>query len=213
MSSIKNIMLKVCGMREADNILDVAALHPHYMGFIFYPKSPRYVSQEFIIPKNIPNDIKRVGVFVNASTDEMMTQVARLKLNYLQLHGTESVAQCEALKRNGVGIIKVFSVSNDFDFNQTTPYKMVVDYFLFDTKGKYFGGNAQTFDWTILKKYDQEIPFFLSGGLSSENIHEIDALHEMNIHALDLNSGVESSPGVKDISKLNAFYKILNSNF
>ena len=125
-----------------------------------------------------------------------------MKLDFVQLHGNESPAQCDELKATGLGVIKVFSIDDDFNFELTKPYRKVVDYFLFDTKGKYYGGNAKTFNWKILERYDQEIPFFLSGGLSPENVNALGDIVKMNLHALDLNSGVEISPGLKDIEKI-----------
>jgi phosphoribosylanthranilate isomerase len=138
-------------------------------------------------------------VFVNEHVDRIIELSARYNLSHVQLHGDEPVAVCEQLKREGLRVIKVFRIGQDFDFSVTLPYKEAVDYFLFDTKGKHFGGNAQVFDWSILDQYDQEIPFFLSGGLTVENIHDVGRLKQMNLHALDLNSGVEDSPGVKNI--------------
>ena len=109
----------------------------------------------------------------------------------------------------GIGIIKVFSIDDDFDFNQTRPYDEGADYFLFDTKGKYYGGNARTFDWNVLKRYDQRKPFFLSGGLSLETLGGVNALRGMNLHAIDVNSGVESVPGIKDLDSVRALRKRL----
>jgi phosphoribosylanthranilate isomerase len=200
----QKIKLKICGMRDAENIIHVAALQPDYMGFIFYAKSPRFVQNEFTVPDAFPESIKRIGVFVKETTETIVKQAKRLSLEYIQLHGDEIVSQCEELKAAGLKVIRVFSVNDDFDFNTTKPYKNVSDFFLFDTKGKYYGGNAQIFNWNILKQYDQEVPFFLSGGLNAENVKQISDLNGMNIHALDVNSGVESSPGVKDISKIKS---------
>lgn len=189
-------------MRDAINIQSIATASPDYMGFIFFSDSPRYVGNDFHLPHDFPHSIKKVGVFVNATTTEMLKQYTTLQLHYLQLHGAESVQQCEELKREGVKLIKVFSVGEDFDFHQTSPYKAVSDFFLFDTKGKYYGGNARTFDWSILETYDQQVPFFLSGGISPYNISKIRDLKNMNIHAVDINSGVEITPGIKDIEKV-----------
>jgi phosphoribosylanthranilate isomerase len=194
--------LKVCGMRDRENILEVAKAGVDYMGFIFYAKSPRYVGEMFELPKEFPEGIKKVGVFVNEAVDKMLAIGMRLKLDYFQLHGHEPVEVCKRLKEEGFGVIKVFSVGDDFDFSITEPYAAVVDFFLFDTKGKYYGGNAQVFDWELLRKYDQQVPFFLSGGLTPENIGSLESLKDMNIHALDVNSGVEISPGVKDVEKI-----------
>jgi phosphoribosylanthranilate isomerase len=189
-------------MRDAENIAAIGSLRPQYMGFIFYPKSPRYVGDSFDIPANLPASIKRVGVFVNESNAVIIAKSNALKLGLVQLHGNESPAQCDELKATALGVIKVFSIDDDFNFELTKPYRKAVDYFLFDTKGKYYGGNAKTFNWNILGKYDQEVPFFLSGGLSPDNVNSLGDIQKMNLHALDLNSGVEISPGLKDIEKI-----------
>jgi len=207
---MKKIKLKVCGMRDDDNILAVADVQPDYMGFIFYPQSPRFVGDDFQFLFQVPSSIKKVGVFVNASSEEMQRQVKRLRLDYLQLHGDESASQCEELKKSGFKVIKAFSVGDDFDFDVTKQYQPFVNFFLFDTKGKYYGGNARTFDWSILEKYDQKVPFFLSGGISPYNAADVEKLKDMNVHAVDVNSGVEINPGLKDVVKIDAIKKILN---
>jgi phosphoribosylanthranilate isomerase len=207
MNSEHEIKLKICGMRDAENIMQVAELQPDYLGFIFYEKSPRFVQHDFNVPDKFPNAIKRVGVFVGETTETIVKQAKRLNLEYIQLHGDETVSQCQVLKAEGLKVIRVFSVDDNFDFNTTRQYKTVSDFFLFDTKGKYYGGNAQTFNWEILKGYDQEVPFFLSGGLNPENIKEVANLKDMNIHALDINSGVESGPGIKDVDKIKLLIK------
>ncbi len=197
------VKLKVCGMRDAENLLSVAALRPDYMGFIFYQKSPRFVGEDFQVPKSFPADIKKVGVFVNETPEKMLAIARMLQLDYLQLHGNESVEVCATIRQAGIGVIKVFSVGDDFDFAVTKPYQSSVDFFLFDTKGKYYGGNAQVFDWTVLNRYDQQIPFFLSGGITPDNVINIASLRIMNLHALDVNSGVEIQPALKSVEKLN----------
>jgi phosphoribosylanthranilate isomerase len=169
----KDIAIKICGMRDAENIAAVASLLPQYLGFIFYSKSPRFVGESFDIPSNLPSSIKSVGVFVNESNAVMITKSKALNLDLIQLHGNESPAQCDELKATGLGVIKVFSIDDNFNFDLTAPYREAVDYFLFDTKGKFYGGNAKTFNWNILAKYNQEVPFFLSGGLSPDNVNYI----------------------------------------
>ena len=200
------ILIKVCGMRDAENIRQVSALDPDYMGFIFYPPSPRYVGNEFKLSESPSTRTTRVGVFVNASNDEIKKYSLTTGFDHVQLHGNESVQQAAMLKDSGFKVIKVFSVDDAFDFSVSKPYIPAVDYFLFDTKGKLYGGNAKKFDWSVLNRYDQEVPFFLSGGLSSDNIKDIKSLEGMNLHALDLNSGVEESPGLKSVSKLKAAF-------
>lgn len=193
------LKLKICGLRETYNIQQVAALLPDYMGFIFFKSSPRFVSDDFVMPQNLPSSIKKIGVFVN----EMVKQIERISKQYsldgVQLHGIESVDDCKAFKAAGLTVIKVFSVDEVFDFKSVNEYKSAVDYFLFDTKGKSFGGNGYPFNWNKLNEYDQDIPFFLSGGISPDNVINVKKLSGMNIHALDVNSGVEVSPGLKEI--------------
>lgn len=201
---LPGVKIKVCGMRDRENIRDVAALHPDYMGFIFYEKSPRYVGSEFVLPDNLDSSINRVGVFVNHTKAFIKEKLVAHRLNYVQLHGDEPVAFCEELKSEGVRIIKVFRVDQDFDFDNTKAFERVADFFLFDTKGKLYGGNAVPFDWGLLKRYNQSVPFFLSGGIHSGNAGELSALSSLNIHAVDINSGVEDQPGMKNINKISA---------
>ena len=205
------IKLKICGMRDARNIEEVASLSPDYMGFIFYKKSPRYVGEVVTLPENFPSSIQKVGVFVNEGFEVIMDRRSSIEFHFVQLHGNEPADLCEDLKDAGLKVIKAFSVDDDFDFSVTKKYDSSVDYFLFDTKGKHFGGNAKVFDWKVLKTYNQEVPFFLSGGLSPENLGMVKKLEGMNIHALDLNSGVELSPGLKNIDKIKEVSRILNS--
>ena len=202
----EKIKIKVCGMRDAENIRQVSGLGPDYLGFIFYPPSPRYVGVDFKLLEEAPAHIVRVGVFVNASNEEIKKQSGAVGFDHVQLHGSESVRQAEALKDGGFKIIKVFSVDDDFDFAATKQYVSVVDYFMFDTKGKLHGGNARTFNWNVLQRYDQDVPFFLSGGISPENIKDITSLAGMNLFALDVNSGVEESAGLKSLMKLQAVF-------
>jgi phosphoribosylanthranilate isomerase len=198
----KPISLKICGMRDSKNILEVAALQPEYMGFIFYKKSPRYVGEDFSLPVGFPTSIKKVGVFVNEALDSIQQKAKSIPLDFIQLHGNESVENCKQLKQFGFSIIKAFAVDEQFDFEITKPCMEWVDYFLFDTKGKFYGGNAATFEWSILEKYNQQVPFFLSGGLNQENISGIKSLQQMNLHAIDINSGAELSPGFKNVDQI-----------
>jgi phosphoribosylanthranilate isomerase len=200
-----NPKLKICGMKFRHNMLKVAQMKPDYLGFIFYEKSPRYMP-ETLSPKDLqqlPKQTKKVGVFVNATTAYMQAQAKAYRLDLLQLHGSESPEQCEELKKSGYNLIKVFSLGReDFDFELLDAYKPYVKYFLFDTKGRQPGGNGETFDWSLLRQYDQEIPIFLSGGISLENVNQLSALPFLNIHAIDVNSRFEVEPGIKDINLL-----------
>jgi phosphoribosylanthranilate isomerase len=204
---VKQVVIKVCGMRDATNIRKVSELNPDYMGFIFYPKSKRYVGDNFVVPE-IPNAITKVGVFVNERTDVISRVAKNNSIRYLQLHGDETPAQCNELKGLGFIVIKAFGLSAEFDFDLLNPFKNVCNYFLFDTKNKNYGGTGMSFDWDVLQKYDQEVPFFLSGGISLANAENALNIKGMNIHALDVNSKFEIEPGVKDDAKLDELFKL-----
>ncbi len=141
--------LKICGIKYRANIQEVAALQPDYLGFIFYEKSPRFCNGE--LPE-IPNTIAKVGVFVNAPLSEILNKIKAYNLQLVQLHGEESPEICEVLRLINIKVIKTFSIDDTFDFETLRPYEPVCDYFLFDTKGKHYGGNGTTFNWEILKK-------------------------------------------------------------
>ena len=212
--------LKVCGMKYQDNMGQVATLQPDYLGFIFYEKSARHF--ESIIPE-IPNTIKKTGVFVNKNIDFVIEKIITHKLQAVQLHGHESREYCNNLrhtelvsashsknpKQIKVEIIKVFSIKDAFDFSVLKPYEDVVDYFLFDTKGKLPGGNGYTFNWNVLKDYPSTKPFFLSGGIGLEQIDDIKKFKKSDAskycYALDVNSKFEIEPGLKNIEKLKEF--------
>jgi phosphoribosylanthranilate isomerase len=196
--------LKICGMKYPDNILEVGSLLPDYMGFIFWEKSARYFDGTM---PDLPKSIKKVGVFVNESTDIILAKAKKYDLKAIQLHGQESVAFCSDLKSKihaSIEIIKVFSVADDFDFEVLKAFETVCDYFLFDTKGKLPGGNGTTFDWKVLAKYPSEKPFFLSGGIGLEEIKSIQEISKTNlpIYAIDINSKFEIESGLKNIELL-----------
>ena len=199
--------LKICGMKYPDNILEVGRLLPDYMGFIFWEKSARYF--DGIIP-TLPKSIKKVGVFVNASSEEILDKIKKHDLQAVQLHGSESVEFCEILKKNIpnlTNVIKVFSILDTFDFDLLKPYENVCDFFLFDTKGKLPGGNGTTFDWKVLNEYPSAKPFFLSGGIGIEEIKSIQEISKTNlpIYAIDINSKFEIESGLKNEEKLKRF--------
>jgi phosphoribosylanthranilate isomerase len=204
-----DLKLKVCGMRDHENIMRLAALRPDFMGFILYKNSPRYVGADFMLPSDFPASIKRVGVFVNESTDEILKVAARLKLDSIQLHGLETVKQCYELRSHNYKIIKALSLDNSFDFTSAKFYLAAVDFLLFDTKGVNPGGNGQAFDWAILKNYDLDIPYFLSGGLTVDNISSAIEINDPRLYALDINSGVEDSPALKNLNKIQAVKDII----
>jgi phosphoribosylanthranilate isomerase len=197
--------MKVCGMRDPGNIMAVASLAPEYMGFIFYPGSKRFVGPGFHVPDNFPDTIARVGVFVDEPVLRVLEAVKTHALDMIQLHGTESPEYCQELKMKGLKISKAIPVAARSDFKNAEAYGRVVDFFLFDTKGASFGGNGVPFDWKMIQGLEIEIPFFLSGGLSPENAAEAAHVAHPNLYALDINSGVETSPGLKNIERIRQF--------
>ncbi|MBQ7350455.1 MAG: phosphoribosylanthranilate isomerase [Bacteroides sp.] len=196
------MLVKVCGMREAENIHAIESLKIDFMGFIFYPKSPRYVKEK---PDYLPVHCQRVGVFVNASKEEILNRAKDFDLDFVQLHGQESPAQCTGLKAEGLQVIKAFPIGQDYDWKNTYMYKGVADYFLFDTAGPSHGGSGKRFDWKILKDYSGDTPFLLSGGIRPESLNDVLAFRHPQFRGVDLNSGFETSPGVKDVGLLNEF--------
>jgi phosphoribosylanthranilate isomerase len=198
--------LKICGMKHAANIAAVADLHPDYLGFIFYPKSPRFISEvssELI--KYVPSSIQTTGVFVNEELDNVKAYVVKCNLKAVQLHGNESVAFCSALKETGIKVIKAFGVDERFDFEQLKSYETVVDYFLFDTQTPAHGGSGKVFDWKLLANYQLTKPYFLSGGIALEHADAIKEINDPRCYAIDINSKFELEPGLKDVKKLNEF--------
>lgn len=200
--------LKICGMKYPDNILEVGSLLPDYMGFIFWKKSARYFDGQM---PDLPQSIKKTGVFVNANKEEIEATVTKYDLQAIQLHGNESVAFCHDLKNTlakKIEIIKVFSVDDAFDFDQLQAFETVCDYFLFDTKGKLPGGNGTTFDWKVLENYSSKKPFFLSGGIGLDEMNLVNEILKTNlpIHAIDVNSKFEVAAGLKDKELLQKIF-------
>lgn len=196
----KPLKIKVCGMRDQANILELVSLDIDYMGLIFYPKSSRLVATKTTI--DLPQHIKKVGVFVNASKEEIEQKVEDFDLQVVQLHGDETPAFCQEIKDLGVETFKAFGIDDDFEWNNLAAYLGIVDYFLFDTKSKSYGGTGQTFNWQKLKDYSYDTPYWLSGGISVDNIEEAANFEDNRLYGLDLNSKFEIEPAVKDINKL-----------
>ena len=203
--------LKVCGMKH--NTVKVVGLQPDYLGFIFSEKSPRFFNEEIV---HLPESIKKVGVFVNASIEEIIQKIFKYKLDAIQLHGEESADYCRLLKKtisdsypNPQEIIKVFSIKDTFDFNLLKVFEDACDYYLFDTKGKLPGGNGYTFDWSVLKDYSSTKPYFLSGGIGLNEVDSLKVFFKSSAgkycYAVDVNSKFEIHPGLKDIKKLAEF--------
>lgn len=218
-------------MRDADNIRAVAALGIDFLGFIFYPKSPRYT------PKAIPeaeliadtattarhDDIEwrkpqRVGVFVDETPQTIITHIYNDQLDYVQLHGHELPEMIDHLKRtvipdirHSLKVIKAFSISKPDDLLQTKAYEGIADLFLFDTPTESYGGSGKKFDWQMLQAYDGHTPFLLSGGIGPEDIERIRTFEHPQCIGIDLNSRFETAPGIKDVEALRRFTEKLRA--
>ncbi len=202
--------LKICGMRDRANIQGLGQLEIDFIGLIFYEKSQRFVAnEEELNPLNLPYSIKKVGVFVNAGIDYILEKVNQFGLDYAQLHGEESFDFCKSLKEKGIGVIKVFSVSGELPENLISQYEPVVNFFLFDTKTSKYGGSGVKFNWDLLNDYSFETPYFLSGGINAKDIHDIIKKNLPGLFAIDVNSGVEIGPGIKDLKKVKLITEVI----
>jgi len=189
-------------MREPDNIRGLIDIKPDFIGFIFYPKSPRYVNEmdeDFIM--RIPISIHKVGVFVNETIDRIVELADKYGLEYIQLHGDEPLGFAQELKEKGLKIIKVFRVMDTIPY-VAKQYQGIADYFLFDTASINYGGSGRHFDWNILRNYNLETPFLLSGGVQLEDIDQIKSMQVDKLVGVDVNSRFEIGPAMKDLEKL-----------
>lgn len=201
------ISVKVCGLNNPLNVKAISECGADFIGFIFYRDSKRYVGR---IPDkslflNVPRGIIRTGVFVNEDSERILKLTKYANLDIIQLHGDESVNYCKSLKDSGLQIIKTFGVGADFDPGVTDQYSKACDYFLFDTKHEKYGGTGNKFDWGMLKNYSFKKPFFLSGGISPEDTDIILSVANDQFFAIDINSGFEISPGIKDAVRVKNF--------
>ena len=198
--------IKVCGMRDPQNIKEIAALQPDYMGFIFYEKSPRFAGNlDPEIVKVLPATIQRVGVFVDAPEETILRTIARYSLDMVQLHGNETPETCRRI-RSACPVIKAISVRTAEDVIQgAKTFDGQVNYLLFDTKTSLYGGSGEQFDWSALKNQTGKTPFFLSGGIGPEDAERIAELDFPILHGVDLNSRFELEPGIKKSDFLRSF--------
>lgn len=232
------MLIKVCGMRDAKNIRDVAALDIDMMGFNFWPHSKRFVrmisSEAGIMPDYsperlayavnpdgtrhfvFPKRIKRVGLFVDEMPQTIITYVYNYSLDYIQLHGSESPVLIENLRRTlipdiapQVKFIKAFGISTVDDLEQVRAYDGVADLFIFDYKSPGKGGSGKHFDWSVLDAYQGSTPFLLSGGIGPDDVEALKTFHHPQFIGVDVNSKFETEPAVKDVDKLRTFVEKL----
>jgi phosphoribosylanthranilate isomerase len=204
--------IKVCGMAQAENLVEVGKLTPDCMGFIFFPSSPRNALN--LAPEALnalPESIQRVGVFVNAPMYLVLEITQSHRLDFVQLHGSETPGYVASLA-GFIPIIKAFPIQDAQDFAATQPYEGICEYFLFDTAGPQPGGNGATFDWEILTAYTGSTPFFLAGGIGPGHLESLKQLHHPLLAGVDLNSRFESEPGIKQVSLLSPFIQSLRNS-
>ncbi|MCM1108505.1 MAG: phosphoribosylanthranilate isomerase [Clostridium sp.] len=215
---MKPFIIKVCGMRETDNIRDVEKLRPQWMGFICTPDSPRYIGTQ--PPAYLPASCSRVAVFVNPSPEQLTLHVHQLSPDIIQLHGSESPEECHWLRtvaEKAVGrpmkIIKAFGIGTDGLLPSTEPYEDVCDYLLFDTRCPMAGGSGKRFPWNALEAYHGKLPFLLSGGIGPDNLTALHCFRHPMWAGIDLNSRFELLPALKDVRCLENFIKQIHQEY
>lgn len=200
-------LIKVCGMRNAENIRAVEQAGPDWMGFIFYEPSPRYVAE---MPAYMPQQCKRVGVFVHPQFRDVVENVKAFGLQVVQFHGTASPDMCDTFKQRGLTVIRALPVTESF-VADTAEYTGKIDYFLFDTPTLKFGGSGRRYNWNLLQRYTGPTPFLLSGGLSPQSINDIKTFKHEYLAGYDLNSGFETAPAMKDAAAIANFINIIHN--
>ena len=219
---MKDLIIKVCGMCDSENIRQVAELGIDWIGLIFWEKSPRHVTMipshagiipdRAALPKTGSHAPRRVGVFVDEMAQNIITRAVNFQLDYIQLHGHESPTLIRNLRatlnpdiRPGIKFIKAISVSEQKDLDACQQYEDCIDYFLFDTKSSNMGGSGRQFDWGILRSYQGTKPFLLSGGIGPDDAEAIRRFDHPRFAGIDLNSRFETEPGLKDVEKIRSF--------
>jgi phosphoribosylanthranilate isomerase len=203
------LKLKICGLKDPENIKHIISLKPDMIGFVFYEKSPRNIAGNEILSE-IPADTEKVGVFVDSDPIYIDSAIKKFRLNAIQLYH-EDLKPFQRL-RTKVKLIKAISIENCSDIYKTRAYQQDCDTFLFDTRGKKAGGNGKKFDWEILHAYTGRIPFFLSGGISPADVPLIKKLKYENMIGIDINSKFELEPGLKNIEAIKQFKEELYEN-
>ncbi len=196
--------VKICGLFQDENIKEIATLRPDFLGFIFYPKSKRFVADKLSkeILNSLPKEINKTAVFVNETIKTIQNIVQNYAFDYVQLHGNETVQCCQKLNESNIKIIKAFSVDDAFHFSILEEYQKYCDYFLFDTKTPNYGGSGKAFNWQILQNYHLNTPFFLSGGIGLQNIDDALQFQHLQFIGLDCNSALENQDYTKNQEKV-----------
>lgn len=201
------LLTKVCGMMNRENIQDLIPLNPDFIGYIFYSSSPRNVKPAagHSLTEKVPSAIKKVGVFVNSSIEEIMDKLILLRLDYVQLSGNESLSFVRKLNHANIPIIKTVHLQEEKDLEKIYEFSPFISKFLFDTKSDFPGGSGLKFNWNILNAYHGDVPFFLSGGIGPQDIDAILSFSHPRFEGVDINSKFEIEPGIKNIELIRKF--------
>ena len=203
------MLIKVCGLTNLENITQVMSLGVDMIGLNFYKPSPRFVNMDnFQIEALVNLPTPRVGVFVNETLEEMIDIITKYRLDFVQLHGDESV-ETAAILKDHCKVIKVVGVENEDDIKFAEEISDV-HCLLFDKKSPLFGGTGLKFNWNLLSLYKGHLPFLLAGGIGINDIEAINNIDNEHFIGLDLNSKFELSPGLKDVSMIEDFQKSMN---
>ncbi|SCY22964.1 phosphoribosylanthranilate isomerase [Nonlabens sp. Hel1_33_55] len=210
------MMIKVCGMRENNNINALQELDIDFMGIIRYPKSKRFVDdQQKAQIEQLTMNKGTVGVYVNATLQEILQDIIPLQLDVVQLHGDENSAFAKALLELDIKVFKAFQMKKDFDFDTLKDWLQLGKefpgklFFLFDTATKNYGGSGKKFNWQMLDSYTGNVPFLLSGGISKTDVADIKKIKHDMFLGVDLNSQFEDEPGLKNIEMIKTFIEKL----
>ena len=213
----KDLIVKVCGLADNENIIEIDNLNIDFIGMIFYSKSPRFIVDKVTDMKMLNETLskvsaKKTGVFVNESLENILKYASDFSLDYIQLHGNESIDICDGLKSMGYGVIKALNIGESSDFVKCEKYEPYVDFFIFDTPCKGYGGSGEKFDWQLLREYNYSKDFLLSGGISFDDSEEILNIDIERFIGVDLNSRFELKPALKDIEMFRSFIEKLRNN-
>ncbi len=206
--------VKICGITQPSQGKTIASLGATALGFICVPSSPRYVTSNQIqaVIEQLPQQIDKIGVFANSTTEEITNTVAETGLTGVQLHGDESISFCEQLRESltNVEIIKALRIKTADDFQKANTYAKYVDTLLLDAYDpQQLGGTGKTLNWDMLGKFSPDCPWFLAGGLTPQNV--LEALNQVKPNGIDLSSGVETAPGDKDLVKVGELFEKLRN--
>lgn len=201
--------VKICGLTEPESLTAAIKAGADFLGFVFYPASPRYIAPEAAayLTHYVPKTVRSVGLFVDPEDAALKTTLAQVRLDVIQLHGQESPGRIAEIKQGfGLPVIKAISIASHADLEKIPGYDVVADWLMFDAAGEDLpGGTGKRFDWSLLSGVQTARPWFLAGGLTPENVGQ--AMTTLHPDAVDVSSGVESARGIKDPAKIRAFLK------